>query len=102
MRDELNVMDELVRASTLLSGEFELKPMISVLVEQALDITHSDLAALYLYTEPQLHSSGLKMIYKRGNSIIPQDIGGESELIEFLNECSRSVVLQERKKARFS
>ena len=101
MIKSMNVMDELVRASSLLSGEFELKPLISVLVEQSLDVTHSDLAALYLHTDPELSTSELKMTYKRGRFSIPVDLQGNGELMEFLNECSMSVVLQERKKGIF-
>lgn len=101
MINEQTVLDELVRASTLLSGEFELKPLISVLVEQSLDITHSDVAALYLYKNDEAQRSDLKMMYKRGNFTIPSEIAGQSELIEFLQECSMAVVLQERKKIAF-
>ena len=101
MIDEQSVLDELVRASTLLSGEFELKPLISVLVEQSLDVTHSDIAALYLYMDHEAISSDLKMIYKRGNFPIPGGIPGKSEVIEFLQECSAALVLQERKKLAF-
>jgi len=102
MVDEQEVLDELVRASALLSNEYELKPLISVLVEQSLDITHSDVAALYLFTEPEKPVSDLKMVYKRGNFPIPAEFGKESELIDFLLECRKAVVLQERKKLAFS
>ncbi len=96
MVKSMNVMDELVRASSLLSGEFELKPLISVLVEQTLDVTHSDLAALYLYSHPENSLSDLKMTYKRGRYAIPSELSADCELMEFINECSMSVVLQER------
>ncbi len=101
MIKSINVMDELVRASSLLSGEFELKPLISVLVEQSLDVTHSDLAVLYLHTEPEDSTSLLKMAYKRGRYPVPAELEGDGELLEFLNECAMSVVLQERKRDTF-
>lgn len=101
MINEQSVLDELVRASTLLSGEYELKPLISVLVEQSLDITHSDVAALYLLKDIEASSSDLKLMYKRGNFIIPEEISKKSELIEFLKESSMALVLQERKKLAF-
>ena len=101
MINKLNVMDELVRASSLLSGEFELKPLISVLVEQSLDITHSDIASLYFYSDSENSRSDLRMVYKRGNFQIPSEISRDAELIEFLNECGMAVVLQERKKQAF-
>ncbi|MDC7240395.1 MAG: adenylate/guanylate cyclase domain-containing protein [Spirochaetales bacterium] len=93
---ELNVLDELVRASSLMADEGDFRSLVSVLVEQSLDITRSEIAALYLFTDPGHKDSSLTLMYKRGAYDIPDSLDGKSELIEFLNECSKAVVLQER------
>ena len=41
--------DELIRAGSLLTRELDFKSLISVLVEQTIDISRSDLACLYLF-----------------------------------------------------
>ncbi|MDA3956116.1 GAF domain-containing protein, partial [Oceanispirochaeta sp.] len=101
MVKELLVLDELVRASTLLADEGDFKTLISVLVEQSLDITRSDVAALYLFKKPEDKQSDLKLMYKRGSFELPEELQARSELIDFLNECEKAVVLQERKQGPF-
>ena len=49
--ENIEVLEELVRASSLLSQEISFRSVISSLVEQSLDVTHSDLAVLYLYPQ---------------------------------------------------
>lgn len=96
MIKELNVLDELVRASTLLADEGEFKQLCSVLVEQSLDVTGSDLAVLYIFRDPQEKDYELRQMYKRGPYEAPPSLPGDSELTEFLNECAKAVVLQDR------
>jgi len=102
MVKELLVLDELVRASALLSDEREFKNLISILVEQSLDITRSDLAVLYLFKSRTDSKSELKSMYKRGGFEVPDRIPSDSELVEFIDECGKSVILQERKKGPFN
>jgi len=102
MVKELLVLDELVRASALLADEREFKNLISILVEQSLDITRSDLAVLYLFKSRVDSQSELKSVYKRGGFEAPDILPADSELIEFINECGKSVVLQERKTGPFN
>ena len=101
MIKELNVLDELVRASTLLADEGDFRQLCSVLVEQSLDVTGSDLAVLYLFNNPQEKDFELRQMYKRGSYEVPSVIFADSELTEFLNECAKAVVLQERKSGFF-
>ncbi|QEN09931.1 PAS domain S-box protein [Oceanispirochaeta crateris] len=101
MVKELFVLDELVRASALLADEGDFKSLISVLVEQSLDITRSDLAALYLFKNPENKNSDLKLMYKRGAFEVANELLADTELVEFINECEKSVVLQERKPGPF-
>ncbi|MFW6313634.1 MAG: adenylate/guanylate cyclase domain-containing protein [Spirochaetota bacterium] len=93
-------LDELVRASSLLSDEISFSRMVSVLVEQSLDITRSDTAALYLYSEPD-GGGDLELAYRRGRAEVVRTIPRSSELIAFLEECGESVVLLSRRKSPF-
>ncbi len=97
MIKELNVLEELVRASTLLADEGDFRQLCSVLVEQSLDVTGSDLAVLYIFKNPQEKDYELRQMYKRGAYEAPDFIAADTELTEFLNECGKAVVLQERK-----
>ncbi len=102
MVKELLVLDELVRASALLADERDFKSLISILVEQSLDITRSDLAVLYLFKNRTDSRSELKSMYRRGGFEVPEILPSDSELIEFINECGKSVVLQERREGPFN
>ena len=101
MIKELNVLDELVRASTLLADEGDFRQLCSVLVEQSLDVTGSDLAALYIFKDSQNRDFELRLMYKRGPHDVSAVIPADSELTDFMNECGKSVVLQERKSGFF-
>ena len=101
MIKEHNVLDELVRASSLLADEGEFRQLCSVLVEQSLDVTGSDLAVLYLFKDPNEKNYELRQMYKRGAFKAPSVISEDSELTEFLNECAKAVVLQEKKPGFF-
>ncbi|MFW5689515.1 MAG: adenylate/guanylate cyclase domain-containing protein, partial [Spirochaetota bacterium] len=94
------VLDELVRASSLLSEEISFPRLVSVLVEQAIDISHSDLAALYLYGEPD-GTGSLELAYRRGRGEVPRVLSRTSELVSFLEECEETVILLERKPSPF-
>ncbi|MDH5716020.1 MAG: PAS domain-containing protein [Spirochaetia bacterium] len=97
-----NTLDELVRASSLLSREINFKQIITVLVDQSLDITHSDLACLYLFTETSGKKSKLKPVYKRGSYTITNDINEDSDFLEFIEECNEAIAITERKKSPFA
>jgi class 3 adenylate cyclase len=84
----------------MLSDDVRFNNLISVLVEQSIDISHSDLAALYLY--PSDDSDGqLDLAYRRGRGSVPRTLDRRSELVSFLEECRQAVVLLERKPSPF-
>lgn len=89
-------LDNLVRASSLLSREHELRQLASVLVEQSLDITHADLAALYVYEDPDDPRSALRLYYRRGRGEIPKRLAANLESIDFIAENRETLVLLER------
>ena len=90
-----NTLDELVRAGSLLSRDLNFKAIASVLVEQAIDITESDLACLYLFSDPDKKASDLLLTYRRGNFRVPEKMAGRSDLIDFVTECDETIVLLE-------
>ena len=72
MAGTTQLLDELVRASGLLTSEISFQKLISVLVEQSVDITASDLAALYLRS-PDVAHEPLRLTYRRGRTEVPDD-----------------------------
>ncbi len=95
-------LDELVRAGARLARERRLNGLVSVLVEQALDITRSDLAALYLYIEPDNPGSRLALFYRRGAEQPADSLSGGTELVSFLRECGEMLVVNSPDDAYFS
>lgn len=100
-------LDELVRAGCLLTADLDFKSLVSSLVEQAIDITRSDLACLYLYDrvngqEADLPPANLRLIYRRGRYPVAERMSPDNELIAFIEECGEAVVLSEQKPSPFS
>jgi PAS domain S-box-containing protein len=87
---------ELIRVGAMLSREQNIKTLIRVLVEQAVDISRSDLAALYLFSQPDDPRSGLKLAYKRGRDVPPDRLSGDSELVCFMRDCREALVFNNR------
>ena len=96
-----DALDDLSRASARLSRERVLTGLVSVFVEQALDLTRSDLAALYFYKEPDVAESELVLFYRRGVLGVPSSLRGDSEFVSFLRECDDTLVVNTREGAYF-
>lgn len=92
---------ELVRASSMLTGESRYTSQISILVEQALDISRSSLAVLYAYSDPEDPSPTLRNVYQRGDYEVPRVLDRKSESIEFVEECGKSLILHGRDRPFF-
>ncbi|MFW6250800.1 MAG: adenylate/guanylate cyclase domain-containing protein [Alkalispirochaetaceae bacterium] len=100
--ENIEVLEELVRASSLLSQEISFRSVIASLVEQSLDVTRADLAVLYLYPRDDHGSSGeLKSSFQRGRYEVPRSFARESELVSFLEDCQEAVVLLSRRESPF-
>ena len=94
------ILDELVRASSMLADDIRFTSLVSILVEQSLDISRSDLAGLFLY--PANEGDGdLELAFRRGRGDVPRKLRRTSELVEFIEECRQSVVLLDRKESPF-
>ncbi len=98
---EYDSLEELVRAGALLSRDFDFKSMASVLVEQTLDISKSDLACLYIHADQEQGRSDLRLVYRRGKFHVPDILSARSELLEFIEESDEAVLLLERRKSPF-
>jgi len=103
---EINVLNELVRTgSILLSREMNYRELITALVEQSIDITRSDLSALYLYSDiasTGRHTAGtLRLVYRRGRHSVPTKLDENSSLVSFIKDSKEAVTLNERHKSPF-
>ncbi len=99
MKKEKDILDETVRLCAALSAENRLQPMISILVDQTLDISRSELAGLYLYPEDE---GNPRLVYQRGWYSFPPELKRRSELIRFAEDCCEAIVLLQRKKSPFT
>lgn len=97
--DGRNAFDELSRASELLSTAVDFSRIQAVLVEQACDISRSDLAALYLYSND---GESLRLSYRRGPWQAPASLDRASETIAFVEECGEAAVLNGRRDCALS
>jgi adenylate cyclase len=94
------VFSELIRASAILTRKTDASDLVSVLVEQAIDITRSDLACLYAYDESA--RSSLKLLYQRGRHAVPRTLDRRGELVSFMEDVQQSLVLLRRNQPYFS
>jgi adenylate cyclase len=98
---ETNVFSELVRAGSLLAGENRYTSQISILVEQAQDISRSSLTVLYAYSNQQEGTGPLRNVYQRGDYPTPKTLSTTDESVEFLEECEETLVLHQKDKQFF-
>ncbi|MEA1911467.1 MAG: guanylate cyclase, partial [Spirochaetota bacterium] len=89
-------IEELVRASALLTTDQSRTSLISILVGQAQDISKSEIAALYAYPVKKSNTDVLKMVFKRGKYNIPQSFSSESDLIEFMEDCGEALIVHSK------
>jgi adenylate cyclase len=99
MKNE-QIYQELVRAGAMVANEHRQSTQLSILVDQAFDISHADLVCLYLYSETSLQHR-LQLEAQRGDYPVEPRLPAEDELIEFLEECEESLVLTERSQVFF-
>jgi adenylate cyclase len=95
-------LEELVRAGALLSRDMDFTSMASVLVEQSLDITRSDLACLYIHASLEDKNSHLRLVYRRGRYPAAERLSAASELVAFSEESMEAVLLTERMESPFA
>ena len=89
-------IQELVRVSALLTTDQSRTSLVSILVEQAQDISKSEVGALYAYPVENTKSDSLKMIFKRGKYDVPQHFALDSNLIQFMEDCGEALIVHNR------
>lgn len=96
-----NELEALSRASTLLAREGDTEGLISTMVDLAVDMTRSDVAAFYAYGDARCCCTDLTRSHQRGRYTVPDKIPAASETVLFIEESGESVVLLERKPSPF-
>jgi PAS domain S-box-containing protein len=91
-KDKLRLDGELVRAGARLAREQDFTSLAAILVEQAQDVTGSDLAAFYVFADSEDPASALRLVYRRGRCNPPDILSGESEMVLFLRECGEALI----------
>ncbi|MCK5198925.1 MAG: GAF domain-containing protein, partial [Spirochaetales bacterium] len=89
-------IQELVRASALLTTDQSRTSLISILVEQTQDISKSDVGALYAYPVDNTKQDALKMIFKRGKYEIQSSFSPGSNLVQFMEDCGEALIVHNR------
>ncbi len=87
------VIQELVRTTGLLSRDMNKNSVSRSIVEQAQDVTKSDIAALYVFVEQQ---SRFPLVHNRGRFDIPNALLANAETPAFLLESRETLVLTNR------
>jgi len=87
---------DLIHAGALLVREKNFKDLVNVFVEQAQDITRTDMAAFYIFKNTEDDNSDLKLVFKRGKYNVPETIPGSSEIICFLRECREALIFNNK------
>jgi PAS domain S-box-containing protein len=87
---------DLIRAGALLARERNFKDLVNVFVEQAQDISRTDMSAFYILKDAEDDESDLKLIFKRGRYPVPETISGACELVRFLRECREALIFNNR------
>jgi adenylate cyclase len=86
-----SIIDELVRTTNVLSQDMNKKSVSRSLVEQALDITRADLAALYVVNPDD--EEVLPLLHKRGRFPVPAELEMERETVDFILDCREALVV---------
>ncbi len=99
MKNE-QIYQELVRAGAMVASEHRQSNQLSILVDQAYDISHADLVCLYLYSGDEFQMR-LLLEAKRGDFPVEKRLASDDELFEFLEECEETLALTERSNVFF-
>ena len=92
----ISAIQELVRVSSLLAADQSRTSLISTLVEQAQDISKSEIGALYAYPAETTRPESLKMVFKRGKYNVPHSLKTDSDFIQFVEDCREVIVVHSK------
>ncbi len=85
--------EELVKAVLILSRESDYNILAEIIVKLSLDITGSDLAAIYLINDLENNKKSYNLKYSRGGNTLPDKWRRDSELVPFIEECREAVIV---------
>ncbi len=98
----IEILQELLRTSALLFEDRSRTSLMATLVEQAQDVSGSDSAALYAYPAGNEQSKDLLMVHKRGKLELPRQVNRNGELVQFMEDCGETLVLNSREQIFFT
>ncbi|MBU0935244.1 MAG: PAS domain-containing protein [Spirochaetes bacterium] len=90
------MLDELVRASALVANEPDFRSLAASLVEQSIDVSSSDIAGFYAWSDFKNPAKGMRLLYHRGRFEIPAAFSGQEESLQFLDDCREAIIVHER------
>ena len=92
-----SIIQELVRTTDLLSQDMSKSSVSKSIVEQAVDVTRSEIGALYLIPDRGNESSEkFPLLHKRGRYPVPEELKSTSSTVEFLLESNEVLVVNTR------
>ncbi|MBI9102301.1 MAG: GAF domain-containing protein [Spirochaetales bacterium] len=86
------ILKTLTEAKPLLFDKGCHENSLAALVEKAIEITHSDLAAYYQINRISVRKTNLCLIYKKFRRPLPEILPGEGELVSFILDCRETVL----------
>ncbi len=98
----IEILQELLRTSSLLFEDRSRTSLVATLVEQAQDVSGSDSAVLYAYPGNAEKKADLTLIHKRGKMDLPRQLPADGELVRFMEDCREALVLNSRGQVFFS
>ncbi|MBB6478747.1 adenylate/guanylate cyclase domain-containing protein [Spirochaeta isovalerica] len=93
-----SIMDPIVKASRLMTRNMNFNDLVSVIVEQSLDVTRSDLSVFYAYNHKDSEDPDLTILYKRGRWAVEEKLSRDASLIDFIEESGETVIALKREK----
>lgn len=91
-----SLMDSIIKASGLLTRDMNYKRLVSVLVEQSLDVTRSDISVFYGYSDPEKCTEPLERLYKRGRWDVADELPCDDPLVDFIEESRETVIIHKK------
>lgn len=92
----IEILQELLRTSSLLFENQTRTSLIAILVEQAQDVSRSDSAALYAYPADGQKKPILQLVHKRGKMDVARELAVNCELVVFMEDCRETLVLNDK------
>jgi PAS domain-containing protein len=94
---ENELLEKLQKAGIFFASGLNFKALISLVVEEALEMSGSDLGCVYLFERPEEKQTHCKLIYKKGKYDVPLTILEDDESLIFIRECQEAIVVLEKK-----